>query len=409
MAIWFTWWAPSRTAAIARCATSGSPPTTSRKAAAQGTTRNAIRWCPSGITPNGLKCRARNRCRSASSAPRPRQPRSSRRSKGGSRRRSASSRAMSKRAPRWRRSRSRGRAAPTWPGRWASASSSAWPRGSRRAAGGAEMADGSALPAAASRSAARIAWRGAVAVAGERPLAEEAPVSFAYQGAAYAVMMATPADLEDFAVGFTLTEGLVARRAEIDILPQPEGVVLRIDLSAPRAERFWRRRRHLAGPSGCGLCGIENLAESLRAVPRVESELTLSCGAVGRALESLSRRQTLHQVTRSVHAAAFWRERDGLVALREDVGRHNALDKLAGALARSGAAAGEGALLLTSRLSVEMVQKAAMIGAPVVIAMSAPTMLAVRVAETAGITLAAVARADGFEIFTHPRRFRLEG
>jgi FdhD protein len=258
------------------------------------------------------------------------------------------------------------------------------------------------------RAARRIVRRGAASISGERPLAEETAISFAYQGAAYAVMMATPADLPDFAVGFTLTEGLVARATEIeaiDILPQRGGVVLRIELATHRAKLFWERRRHLAGPSGCGLCGIESLEEALRPIPSVDGELTLPSTSVSAALEALARRQALNRVTRSVHAAAFWHAQRGIIALREDVGRHNALDKLAGALAQSGVAAAEGALLLTSRVSVEMVQKAAMIGAPVVIAMSAPTTLAVRVAEAAGITLAAIARADGFEIFSHHGRF----
>jgi FdhD protein len=262
------------------------------------------------------------------------------------------------------------------------------------------------------RAAQRIVRRGAVSISGERPLAEETAISFAYQGAAYAVMMATPADLRDFAVGFTLTEGLVARATEIeaiDIWPQREGVVLRIELATHRAELFWERRRRLAGPSGCGLCGIESLSEALRPLPSIDSDLTIPSASVSAALEALARRQALNRVTRSVHAAAFWHAQRGMMALREDVGRHNALDKLAGALAQSGVAAAGGALLLTSRVSVEMVQKAAIIGAPVVIAMSAPTTLAVRVAEAAGITLAAIARADGFESFSHHRRFSEAG
>jgi FdhD protein len=269
--------------------------------------------------------------------------------------------------------------------------------------------DGALCALAGSRPMRRIAWRGAGPVSGERALAEETPISFAYQGAAYAVMMATPADLTDFAVGFTLTERLVTGPSEIeaiDILPQREGIVLRIELAHRRAELFWERRRHLAGPSGCGLCGIESLKEALRAIPPIAGDLMLACSSVSAALQSLAQRQSLNRMTRAVHAAALWHAQHGLVALREDVGRHNALDKLAGALARSGVAASGGAILLTSRVSVEMVQKAAMIGAPVLIAMSAPTTLAVRLAEAAGITLAAIARADGFEVFTHHRRIR---
>jgi FdhD protein len=266
------------------------------------------------------------------------------------------------------------------------------------------------LELARSRPAQRMAWRGAgPATTGERTLPEEAPVAFAYQGTSYAVMMATPADLEDFAIGFSLTEGLIARATDVEfveILPQESGIVLRIALASCRAELFWQRRRYLAGPSGCGLCGIEALAQAARAAPKVTSDLVLSCGAVGAALASLTDLQSLNRETRAVHAAAFWHPRLGVTLLREDVGRHNALDKLAGAMARHGIDGRKGAILLSSRVSVEMVQKAAAIGVPVVVAVSAPTGLAVRLAHNAGMTLAAIARADGFEIFTHPYRFQ---
>jgi FdhD protein len=266
----------------------------------------------------------------------------------------------------------------------------------------------SALTLPAARRTRRIAWRGVgQAAAGERTLPEEMPVSLVYQGTAHAVMLATPADLADFAVGFSLTEGLVTRPEDIEslaILPQPDGIVVRMHLACGSAELFWERRRALAGPSGCGLCGIESLAAALRPARCVESALTISCAAVSRAMAALSPLQLLNRETQAMHAAAFWRAADGIVALREDVGRHNALDKLAGALARARIDAADGAILLTSRVSIEMVQKAAAIGAPVVVAVSAPTARAVRIAAEAGITLAAIARRDGFEIFTHPVR-----
>jgi FdhD protein len=266
---------------------------------------------------------------------------------------------------------------------------------------------------APSRAVPRTVWRRAApASRGERVLPEEAPVSLAYQGAAYAVMMATPADLEDFAVGFSLSEGLAAHRDEIEgieVLRQPAGVVLRVALSNDRAEVFWERRRYLAGPSGCGLCGLESLEQAVRTLPRITGDAMVPSEAVGVALERLAQLQRLNRETRAVHAAAFWREGEGVTLVREDVGRHNALDKLAGALARAGSDGTDGAVLLTSRVSVEMVQKAAMIGAPVLIAMSAPTMLAVRIADEIGMTLAAICRDDGFEIFTHPERFRDAG
>jgi FdhD protein len=252
-------------------------------------------------------------------------------------------------------------------------------------------------------------WRHQGKTAGKRIIPEETAVAFSYDGGTYAVMMATPQNLEDFAVGFSLTEGLVSSAAEIrqlDIVEHDSGIELRMWLAEPRAAALSQRRRHLAGPTGCGLCGIESLDEAVRSVPRVRDGATFSPTEIMRALDALSPRQELNRQTRAVHAAAFWRRDAGLVAVREDVGRHNALDKLAGALARDTVQSQDGMVLLTSRVSVEMVQKTAVIGAPLIVAVSAPTALAVRTAETAGITLAAIARGDGFEIFSHSQRIK---
>jgi FdhD protein len=192
----------------------------------------------------------------------------------------------------------------------------------------------------------------------------------------------------------------------IEIVEEEIGTELRIWLKAPDAAEFLGRRRKMAGPTGCGLCGVETLIEAMRPPPEVGERRAFTPAEIMSAVESLFPLQVLNHETRAVHAAGFWEPERGLVAVREDVGRHNALDKLAGALARDGATARSGLVVLTSRVSIEMVQKAAAIGAPIIAAVSAPTALAVRMAEACGMTLIAIARKDGFEIFTHPHRVK---
>jgi FdhD protein len=240
-----------------------------------------------------------------------------------------------------------------------------------------------------------------------RSVPAEVPIAFVYDGSTYAVMMASPADLEDFAVGFSLTEGIVSSPQEIaslDILEQDKGIELRMWLSPDRGRNLAERRRRMAGPTGCGLCGVESLEAAVPSCPRITATLSVTPRDIADALDALPAAQVLHQRTRAVHGAGFWKRAEGLMALAEDVGRHNALDKLIGRLWRSNADPAGGIVLLTSRVSVEMVQKAAVAGAPILIALSAPTALALQTAAAAGITLIAVARADGFEVFTHAHR-----
>ena len=257
------------------------------------------------------------------------------------------------------------------------------------------------------RSVSRTIWRRDGASAGLRAVPEETALAITYNGGTYAVMMGTPAELRDFAVGFSLSEGVVKSVDEIlsfEAVEFDDGIELRMWLATDTAENISARRRQIAGPTGCGLCGIDSIAEAVKPAAIVGSGRAFAPEQIMAAMASLAPLQKINIETRAVHAAAFWTPARGIVCLREDVGRHNALDKLAGALAQGRVDANEGMVLLTSRVSVEMVQKTAAIGAAVMVSVSAPTALAIRLAEAANITLVAIARADGFEIFTHPHR-----
>lgn len=239
-----------------------------------------------------------------------------------------------------------------------------------------------------------------------RALPEETPIALTYNGSTQAVMMATPSDLEDFAVGFSLTEGIITTPAQIETLtiePHASGIDIQMWLSPDRAEALTKRRRAMAGPVGCGLCGIDSLEEATRPLPAVTARPALTLDQILTATDALRAAQPLHDETRAVHAAGFLSPQ-GLSIAREDVGRHNALDKVIGALARHGFDPATGAFVLTSRVSIELIQKTALAGCGLLIAVSAPTTRAVATADAAGITLIALARDGVAEVFTHKHR-----
>lgn len=253
-----------------------------------------------------------------------------------------------------------------------------------------------------------LQYRHGILATGSRIVPEEVPIAFSYGGSTHAVMMATPADLEDFALGFSLSEGIVAEPADIvsiEAVVAGDGIDLQIVLADATAEALTSRRRHMAGPVGCGLCGIESIEQAMRQVVAVGAgDFCLTPAQIAEAVKLLADGQRLNRDTRAVHGAGFFVPDKGLVMLREDVGRHNALDKLSGGVIRAGHYGRQGAVVVTSRLSVEMVQKTAALKCPILIAVSAPTALAIRTADEAGITLVGIVRGDEFEIFTRPDR-----
>ena len=257
-------------------------------------------------------------------------------------------------------------------------------------------------------TAAEIVRRNGMTRAGSRVVPEEVPIAFSYGGSTHAVMMGTPADLQDFAVGFSLTEGIIASVGEIEgitVVEEGAGLDVQVTLAQDKEDALRMRRRHMAGPVGCGLCGIESIEQAIRPVPDVSAvDLVLTAKNVAEVVAELNGAQPLHAQTHAVHGAGFFLPGRGLIAVREDVGRHNALDKLAGAVVRQSIQGSEGVVVVTSRISVEMVQKTAILGSAVLIAISAPTALAIRTAEAAGMTLIALTRGEDFEIFTRTDR-----
>lgn len=239
-------------------------------------------------------------------------------------------------------------------------------------------------------------------------IAEEVPVALLYDERPHVVMMATPRDLADFALGFSLSEAVIADAGELESVEERtllEGIELRLRVPAARAEALETRRRNLTGRTSCGLCGAQALEDAVRQPAPVSGGPVIDAPILRRALADLHERQPLNVATGATHAAA-WVHADGAIALlREDVGRHNALDKLIGAMAHAGEDVRRGFLVVTSRASYEMVQKAATVGIALIVAISAPTALAIQLAEQTGVTLIGFARRDSHVVYTQPQRF----
>ncbi|WP_430389925.1 formate dehydrogenase accessory sulfurtransferase FdhD [Dyella sp. 20L07] len=242
-------------------------------------------------------------------------------------------------------------------------------------------------------------------------IAEEMPISMAYNGISFAVMMATPVDLDDFALGFSLSEGLITTPDQLLTIERQElleGIQLTMTVApeAPAAQLSGRPERLLPGRGSCGICGTRELEDAVRQPARVRSYRTFRSTALERALAQLSLHQPMNAATGAVHAAA-WANADGQITLaREDVGRHNALDKLIGAMSRAGIEPDSGMLLLTSRASYEMVTKAASAGIGLMAAISAPTALAIELARSANVCLIGFARPGSHNIYAHPERLQ---
>ncbi len=240
-------------------------------------------------------------------------------------------------------------------------------------------------------------------------VSEEVPVALVYHGVPHVVMLATPANLEDFAVGFTLSEGLVASPDEIrevQVTQGSEAIDVRVTVAWERFSELLHKRRNLTGRTGCGLCGAETAAEAIREPAPVGPGPTVTIQELHAAIEQIGSMQPINALTGSVHAAAWVVPGKGIHLVREDVGRHNALDKAIGALVREGVDFSTGFMLITSRASYEMVQKSATVGISFLAALSAPTAFAVRLANRAGLTLVAFARRDKHVVYAHPERLK---
>ncbi len=250
-------------------------------------------------------------------------------------------------------------------------------------------------------------WRGGSVEQLDDCVAEEAPIALMYNGEPHVVMLATPLDLEDFALGFSLTEDIVMEASEIEsirVYERSEGIEVRLKIPSARCDAAAEKGRNLTGRTGCGLCGARTLKQAVRRPPPVGSKVQVPAAELVAALRNLRQRQRLNSLTGAVHAAAWVMPGKEALLVREDVGRHNALDKLIGALARKKTDFGAGFVVVTSRASFEMVQKCATVGIGLMAAISAPTGLAIKLAEEAGLTLLGFARNEDHVVYTHPDR-----
>lgn len=250
-------------------------------------------------------------------------------------------------------------------------------------------------------------WRDKVVSAATDFVAEEMAIALEYNGISHAVMLASPQDLEDFALGFSLTEGILADPSELfdcELTERTDGIAIQMRIAASCFMKLKDKRRNLTGRTGCGLCGAETLQQAIRHSAAVVSSAIFSADALHAGMSAMQAQQRLQQASGATHAAA-WMNRSGEVTLvREDVGRHNALDKLLGALALQGGDVSQGAVLITSRASYEMVQKTASRGIGMLVAISAPTNLAIRLAQESQLTLVGFMRQQGFVVYAHGQR-----
>ncbi|OQW71503.1 MAG: sufurtransferase FdhD [Proteobacteria bacterium ST_bin11] len=252
-------------------------------------------------------------------------------------------------------------------------------------------------------------WRGPVHSTKQDYVAEEVPVVLVYNTIPHVVMLTTPLNLEDFALGFSLTEDIIGHTSELQsvrVVQRSKGIEVRMTIPDARFEKLHGKGKNMTGRTGCGLCGATTLEQAIRHPRHVGQGIALSAGLLSSGFDDMAQKQALNLLTGAVHAAAWLHPERGIVTVREDVGRHNALDKLIGALAKASCDFENGWLLVTSRASYEMVQKAASVGITLLAAISAPTALAIQLADECGLTLVGFARHENHMIYTHPHRIQ---